>query len=193
MLKGYCAITRPLKNFLTFYGLWNFITVLARHPDAMHTPIRMWSCEKFFKFIHKTANAPISFVSSRQIFMRYGNWVFFENLLRKFKFYDRLTRIMGILHEDQYTFLMISRLYLHGIKKISDKGCRVKQNAHFMCNNCFLKSCYCWYNVEEYCRSGQDTGENMMQALYMLDIYLFIIYISWILWDKPFRYRKSQI
>jgi hypothetical protein len=43
---------------------------------------------------------------------------------------------------------------------------------------------YDTYKVEIYCRSGQATGDNMMQALYMLDIYLFIIYIPWIFWDK---------
>jgi hypothetical protein len=35
-------------------------------------------------------------------------WTFFENLLRKFNFLSNLTRIMGILHEDQRTFKIIS-------------------------------------------------------------------------------------
>jgi len=34
---------------------------------------------------------------------------FFENLSRKFKFHYNLTKITGTLHEDQYTFLIISR------------------------------------------------------------------------------------
>jgi len=31
--------------------------------------------------------------------------IFFENLLRKFKFHYNLTVIIGTLHEDQYTYL----------------------------------------------------------------------------------------
>jgi hypothetical protein len=38
------------------------------------------------------------------IFMKFYNWVFFENVLRKVKFYECLTRMKGTLHEDQNTF-----------------------------------------------------------------------------------------
>jgi len=35
--------------------------------------------------------------------------LFLENISRKFKFNKSLARIMGILHEEQHTFLIISR------------------------------------------------------------------------------------
>jgi len=40
------------------------------------------------------------------VFMKSVIWVFFGNLLRKFKSHEKLTRIPGSLHEYQYTFLL---------------------------------------------------------------------------------------
>jgi hypothetical protein len=55
------------------------------------------------------------------IFMKFDICVFFENRLRKLIFYYNLTRITGTLHEDQYTYLIISRSLLLRIINISDK------------------------------------------------------------------------
>jgi len=41
----------------------------------------------------------------------------------------------GILHEDQYTFLIISRSVLLRMRNISDKSCRENQNIHFVFGN----------------------------------------------------------
>jgi len=38
MLKSYCAIAWSVKKFLTFYGLQNFIIVLARAPNPPAHP-----------------------------------------------------------------------------------------------------------------------------------------------------------
>jgi hypothetical protein len=46
-------------------------------------------------------------VPTRQIFMKTNNCVFFENLLKKLKFHENLTRITGTLHEDICTFRTI--------------------------------------------------------------------------------------
>ena len=48
---------------------------------------------------------------TRGIFMKFYIGVFFVNLLRKFRFYQILIRIMGTLHEDQCTF--ITALYIY--------------------------------------------------------------------------------
>jgi hypothetical protein len=50
-----------------------------------------------------------------------------------------LTRINGTLHEDQYTFLIISRSFLIIMRKVSDESCRESQNTHFRFNNYFSK------------------------------------------------------
>ena len=87
-----------------------------------------------------------------------------KNLSRKFKFHWFLTRITRTLHEDQYTYLIISRSVLSRVKNVSDSRCREHQNTHFMFNNFFLKPCRLWDNVEKYCRAGLATDDNMAHA-----------------------------
>jgi len=55
----------------------------------------------------------------------------------KFKFLYNLTRITGTLHEDQYTFMIISRLVLLRMRNVSDKSCRENQNTDFVFRNVF--------------------------------------------------------
>ena len=45
----------------------------------------------------------------------------------------------GYLHEDQYTFLIITRSFLVRMRNVSDKSCRVNQNTHFMFSNVSTK------------------------------------------------------
>jgi len=54
------------------------------------------------------------------------------------------------LHEDQYTFWIISRSILLRVINFSDKICRGHQNKHFMFSN-FLhrQSCRLWDNVKK--------------------------------------------
>ena len=46
---------------------------------------------------------------TERIFMKFDIWEFLENLSIKFKFHYNLTIITGTLHEDRYTFFIISR------------------------------------------------------------------------------------
>ena len=50
---------------------------------------------------------------------------------------------MGTLHEDQYTFLIISHSVLPRIRTILDKRGRENQNTHFMFNNIKKKKKKC--------------------------------------------------
>jgi len=43
----------------------------------------------------------------------------------------------GMLHDDQYIFLIISRPVLLRMRNMADKNCRENQNSHFMSNNFF--------------------------------------------------------
>ena len=98
------------------------------------------------------------------IFTKSDISIFFENLSRKSKLYSNLTRIRCALHEDQCTFLIISRSVI-GMRNVSSKRCRGKQNTYFVFNNFFLtKSCLLWYNVEIYCRAEQATDDNIARA-----------------------------
>ena len=62
---------------------------------------------------------------------------FLENLLGKFKFHWNLTRTTGILHENQNTFLIISRSLLLRLRNGLDNSCRENQNPHFISKNIF--------------------------------------------------------
>jgi len=44
---------------------------------------------------------------------------------------------MHILHEDQCTFVVVSRRNLPGVRNISDKSSREDQDTHFMLSNFF--------------------------------------------------------
>jgi len=73
--------------------------------------------------------------------MKFGIFLFFENLSEKYKLI-KIWQKKGTLHEDQYTFLIISRTVLLRMRNISDKVCRENLNMHFMFNNFFYrKSC----------------------------------------------------
>ena len=50
-------------------------------------------------------------------FMKFDIWGFLENLLGKFKFHQNQGRVNGTLRGDQYTFLIISLLFLLRMKK----------------------------------------------------------------------------
>ena len=78
-------------------------------------------------------------VSAGRIFMKFSIWVFFEELPRKFKFYSNWTKTTGTLHEDQYTFLVISGSFLRRMRNVSNEICGETRNAHFILKNVFPK------------------------------------------------------
>ena len=57
-----------------------------------------------------------------------------------------MTRITGTLHEDQYTFLIISRLVILKIRNISNKSCVGNEDIHFMLINVFRDEIM-WKNI----------------------------------------------
>jgi len=61
------------------------------------------------------------------------------------------------LHEDQFTFLILSRSFLLKMRNVSDKTCRENKNTHFMFNDFFLrKSCSCEMWKKYF--TGRQTG-----------------------------------
>jgi len=61
--------------------------------------------------------------------------IFRKKPSRKFKFHYNLTRITGTLHEDQYTFSIISRSDLPRTRNAAGRSCKDNQNTNFMINN----------------------------------------------------------
>jgi hypothetical protein len=112
---------------------------------------------------HGTTQLPLE-----GFFMKFNIWVFFENLLRKLKLHYNMTSMIGTLHEDQYTFFIISSSSLLRMRIISHLSCRENWNAHFMFNN-VRKSSHLMDSVEKYRRARQATNDNMAHSHCMLD------------------------
>ena len=85
-----------------------------------------------------------------RILMKFGIWIFFENLPGKFKFHWNLTGVKGTLHEtDRCTsiIIIISLSVLFRMKNVSDKNYIETQNTHFVFNNFFLSENRAVYEI----------------------------------------------
>ena len=109
--------------------------------------------------LHGTTRVPLDEFSLNLI-------VFFGNMSRNFKFHWNRARIIGRLHEDQYTFLIISCSNFLRIKKFETK---FVDKMHVQSKIFPPKSYHLWDNVEKYRTAWQATDENMAHAHYMLD------------------------
>jgi len=56
--------------------------------------------------------------------------IIFRKSVEKIQVSLHLTRIMGTLHEDQYSFFIISPSFLLSIRNVSDKSSKENQNTH---------------------------------------------------------------
>ena len=75
---------------------------------------------------------------------------------------------MDTLHEDRFTFLIISRSVLVRMRNVSDKNFRVNQNTHFMLIFFFffLKiNPFFSDNVEKYCRTRHAPDDNIIPRM----------------------------
>jgi hypothetical protein len=99
--------------------------------------------------------------SHGRIFMNSNIRLFFENVSRKFKFHLNLTRITGTLHEDQYTFWIISRSAVLRMRNFSEKSCREIPNTYFMFDSFYFSSKIVPFvrYVEKYYRAGLATDD----------------------------------
>jgi hypothetical protein len=73
-----------------------------------------------------------------------------------------MPRITGTLHEDQYTFLIISHSFRLRMRNIADKSCREHQNTFYDQYLFPRKSYRLWDNVENYGRAGQATDDSII-------------------------------
>jgi hypothetical protein len=91
----------------------------------------------------------------------------FRYLSRKYEFHQNGTRITGILHEDVFTLVIVSRRTILKMRNLSDRSCRENQNTYFMFNNFFFfrKSCLLWDNLEEFCSVGQNIDRNIIRRM----------------------------
>jgi len=67
------------------------------------------------------------------------NFSIFRKFLEKARVSLKSEIITGTLHEDQYTFLIISCSVIIRGRNVSEKSCRENQNTHFVFSNFFSK------------------------------------------------------
>jgi hypothetical protein len=135
-----------------------FIKILHAISATMRIPIAvvfiypppspcLYNCEKRLLASSGTSVSPsvhLSVLNNSALpgwsLMKFYIWEFFENLPRKSNFHYNLTRIVDTLHEDQYTFFIISRLVLLRMKNISNKCYRENQTTYFIFGIFFLEN-----------------------------------------------------
>jgi len=81
----------------------------------------------------------------------------FRKSIHKVQILLKSDNITGTLHEDKYTFLIISRSFFLRMRNVSDKISREHRNTHFILNNFFPKDRdvyeITWKNILEPDRS----------------------------------------
>jgi hypothetical protein len=101
--------------------------------------------------------------------MKFDIWVFFENLLGKFKLHWNLTRITGTVPEDRNTFFIISGLLVWmsnvsywSCREIQNILCSVTSTSHPTPTPHPPKKSPLWDTVEECGTDGQATDFNII-------------------------------
>jgi hypothetical protein len=96
-----------------------------------------------------------------QIVMKQGIWGFFKNVSRKFKFDLKSAKNSGYFTWTSiYIFGNILLNYSY-IWNISDKSCRLNQNAFYIQYSFSEKLCRLWDNVDKYGRARQATNDSI--------------------------------
>ena len=73
---------------------------------------------------------------------------------------------MDTLHEDVWTFTIISRWIILKMKNISDESCRENINTHFMFGKPFFqKSCRLWEIVGKYGKGKHARRDNITRRM----------------------------
>jgi len=124
------GVTQDLAMLMYIPVYWNMT-----HNWSKNIYKCMWNEEAFLFFgafakLRKVTNSFVMSVRplpwnntapSRRIFMKLDIWVFFDNMSPKFDFPWNRTRITGSLHDDQYTYLIVSRSVIFRVRNVSVK------------------------------------------------------------------------
>jgi hypothetical protein len=124
---------------VNLYGIHNFLFCYRYHSLIFSAFEKLRKMTKSF-IISLCPSALSNSTLIQCIFLQFDICVFFENLLRKFKFHYNLTRIRGTLYENLWTFMIISHWILLRLRNVSDKSFR-EIKTYFMSNNFFSDNC----------------------------------------------------
>jgi hypothetical protein len=149
-----------LQRFKWRHFKWNTLIVkrdILKHYKGAN--LRTYLCKAILFAFENLWKVTVSFVMSVRLSVlpsvypsAWNNWAVNRWVCMKFNIWIRLpkyvtkvqeslksVKITGILHEDWYTFLIISRSFVLRMRNVADKSCREIQNTRFMFNNCFWK------------------------------------------------------
>ena len=118
---------------------------------------------------------------SGRILMKFGIWVFFENMSTKFKVGCNTTRIAGAAHVDLHTLMIASHWTLLRMRNVAD-DIYGEENTYFIVKTLFYqnkdlysviffffqKLCRLWDSVEKRGRAGLATDDIMIGHLRFL-------------------------
>jgi hypothetical protein len=127
-----------------------------RKASFLHTPFPTQGFQLFPRAqLHPRKNTVVTFIyfqacpsvrphrtlpPTRRIFIKSDLWRFFsKNLSRKFKSCENATRKTGTWHEDQFTFMIVSRSILLTTRNVSGESCRETKDTNFVISNLFSK------------------------------------------------------
>jgi hypothetical protein len=140
LAQNFSSTQYSLKLSAVIYGSSNCMIGLHMSRQFGETLVMIQNllgmCAKFRK-------ANVSLVMSVLPLPRDGfSWglifdCFLENMSRKFKFDYKLTGITGFIHDDRYTFLIVSRWILLRKRSVSDEGCNRKSELTFYVQKVF--------------------------------------------------------
>jgi hypothetical protein len=141
-----------LYNKFQYINLWFDYSFLCLALDSwllvravlVFRHIQKIATVSFVMFVCPSVLYPFSwnsFPPTEWIFLKFDILVFFENLLTKFKFHYKLTRLTGTLQEDQYTFLIISHSVLRRVRNVS-REISEKIKTKILCSITFLQKSF---------------------------------------------------
>ena len=106
------------------------------------------------------------------------------------------TRIKGTLHEDQCTFLIISRSVRLRMKNVSEKSCGENRNTHFVFKKSFYfrKSCRLWDNLGNFVERGR-THMTVWQYTYIASLVVCIlaVFVLWVGLKNRGKNKRNNI
>ena len=130
----------PHTVFMCFVWIWEQTAVISLcnfNGFVYIVYAKLWKATISFQSVRPSACNNSS--PTTRIFKTFHIWESVEDAPRKFKLHSNLTTITCTLHEDRYTFVIISRSVLLRMRNVSDRSYRENQNTHFVFSDFFPK------------------------------------------------------
>jgi hypothetical protein len=135
--------------------------------------------------------------------MKFDILDFFENLRSKFKFDGNPTKITGTLHEDIFTFMVISRWFLLRMRNVSNNICRGNQNICVIFECCVVTLfypkyswnkffCFFLFNVYHKCNNAVPEDDSKRVCSEYLET--FYVLVRWKkFYCKRRKYQRAEL